>query len=473
MSENDHIGIKHVITVDDDPRTGWILSKILAHDGWTLTHFESPLEVLNSITRGNLPDLIMADLQMPEMNGIELTQRILAEFPTIPVIVMTAFGTIETAVKAIKAGAVDFVTKPIIAREIREIIKQVMKTRIKNALHGNVQTKGLDGGRDEMIGESPAFLQVIRMLNRVASKDITVLLRGESGTGKELFARTIHKLSNRNSGPFVTIDCATLPDTLMESELFGHEKGAFTDARHAKTGKFELADTGTILLDEIGNLTASSQMKILRVIQERTIERLGGNQPRHINVRLIAATNADLEESIHRSTFREDLFYRLNEITIRIPPLRSRQEDIPLLAAAFARSFAAEYEKGPMTIDPDVLGILGQYHWPGNVRELKNVMKRAVILADDVIREKDLPEELLRSIRRDTIPSHLLREDSEDPPDLKELARGEMQRIERDVILRTLEQNNWHLSKTAETLGVDRKTLRNKMRTLNVQKSES
>ncbi len=463
-----------VFTVDDDPRTGWILRKILACDEWKLEHFEIPGAVLDRLREGARPDLIMADVQMPVMDGIELTRRIRADFPSIPVLIMTAFGTIETAVKAMKAGAIEFVTKPINAREIREITRQVMRDRSRGTAGGTGRgAEGEDG--IEMIGESPAFVAALAMMRRVADTDITVLLRGESGTGKELFARALHALSSRRTAPLVTIDCATLPDPLMESELFGHEKGAFTDARANKIGKFELAHTGTILLDEIGNLTPSSQMKILRVIQERTIERLGGTQQRQIDFRLIAATNADLDDAIRRGTFREDLYYRLNEITIRIPSLRDRPEDIPLLVAHFASRFAAQFDRTVPAITPEVLQLFSRYHWPGNVRELRNVIKRAVILADNEIRERDLPEEMMRSMQRDathSIPSRLIRSGEDDVPDLKEVAREEMHRIERDIILRTLEQTRWHLSKTAELLGVDRKTLRHKMRSFQILRPE-
>ena len=461
------VEVKNIIyTVDDDQRSGWILSKILSFDNNTIKHFNSGLDLLDALKTDTIPDLILADLQMPLMDGIELLQRVHADFPEIPVVIMTAFGTIETAVRAIKAGAAEFITKPIHSKEVKEIVRKVLRDR-----------KADKGGHEgpfpnelDLVGKSPIFIEAQNMVKKIAKTDITVLLRGESGTGKEVFAQTIHDNSSRKAKPYVAIDCATLPETLMESELFGHEKGAFTDARTSRIGKFEMANGGTLFLDEIGNLTPSSQMKILRAIQERTIERLGSQKTLKIDVRIIAATNVNLEEAMHQGLFREDLYFRLNEITVWIPPLRKRPEDIELFSQHFLKVFNKEFNCEIQEIHPDTMEILKRYRWPGNVREFKNVIKRGVILAQETIRPKDLPEELLRSAQREATPQQEIEINIDHGMDLKELARIEMQRIEKKIIQDTLSATNWHLSKTSKILGVDRKTLRNKMKSYGIKK---
>lgn len=464
-----------IYIVDDDTRTGWILSKLLKNDGYTTQNFTSGFELLGLLKNGKIPDLVLSDLMMPEIIGTELIKKIHAIAPDLPVIIMTAFGTIEHAVEAMKVGAVEFVTKPINSKEIRGILKNLLKHR--NGDNGKPITRKKPTSADaekQLIGSSPAFMEAMDFARQFARTNLTVLLRGESGTGKELFALSLHEQSERKGQPFVPVDCATLPENLMESELFGHEKGAFTDAKASRAGKFEMANGGTLFLDEIGNLSIASQMKILRAIQERTIERLGSTQTQKIDVRIIAATNVNLEEAIDKGLFREDLYFRLNEVTIWLPSLRERREDIVPLARYFMQQFNDEFktdEKHVTDISEQALDVLKRYRWRGNIRELRNVIRRAVILADGIIQGKDLPKEVVRSAERDTYQVQDDEVDVDGAVDLKEMARRETMRMERRIILRTLEANNWHLSNTAKALSVDRKTLRTKIKEYDINRS--
>ncbi|MBN1297751.1 sigma-54-dependent Fis family transcriptional regulator [bacterium] len=468
-----------IFIVDDDTRTGWILSKLLTSEGYRTQSFTSGKDLMTVIRSGRIPHVVLSDLVMPDMTGNELIVAIHKVIPDLPVVIMTAYGTIEHAVNAMKAGAVEFVTKPLNTREIRGI----MKNLIRRLETGGDRLRSADSARNipaerQLIGSCPVFQEALQFVHQFADTNLTVLLRGESGTGKELFARALHELSARKDKPFVPVDCATLPENLLESELFGHERGAFTDAKISRSGKFEIADGGTLFLDEIGNLSLSSQMKILRAIQERTIERLGSTTQHRIDVRIVAATNVDLEKAIDSGAFREDLYFRLNEVTIWLPPLRNRRTDIRLLAGYFLGMFNAEFraeERAITGFSEDALDVLLRYGWRGNVRELRNVIRRAVILADEVIDVKDLPKEIVRSVERETIPSDVGEMDGDGGigdggMDLKEMARREAIRMEKVVILRALEKYGWHLSNTAQALNVDRKTLRTKIREYGIRR---
>lgn len=467
-----------IYIVDDDQRTGWILSKLLNSEGYDTRSFTVGSDLLDLLKNGRRPDVILSDLVMPEINGTEMITRIHDIVPELPVVIMTAYGTIEHAVQAMKTGAVEFVTKPINAREIRGIIKNLLKNiDAAGRPLGKSVTRSPVPALEALIGESPAFNEAMTFLRQFATTHLTVLLRGESGTGKELFARALHDLSRRKDKPFVPVDCATLPENLLESELFGHERGAFTDAKHSHSGKFEIAHGGTLFLDEIGNLSLSSQMKILRAIQERTIERLGSTTQHRIDVRIVAATNVNLEKAIERGAFRDDLYFRLNEVTIWLPPLRERMGDIRLLAAYFLDAFNREFKSGEdavSRISDAAFNVMMHYPWRGNVRELRNVIRRAVILADDEILVDHLPKEIVRSVERGGYPVTDTRnaEDIEETGeiDLKEIARRETMRMEKQIILQALEKNGWHLSNTAKALNVDRKTLRTKMREYGIRR---
>jgi DNA-binding NtrC family response regulator len=367
-----------ILVVDDEEKLRRVIELQLSAAGYDVDKAASAEEGLRLAERA---DLVLTDLKLPGMDGLELLSAIRRQNMQAPVIVMTAFGTIEVAVQAMKSGAVDFLLKPFSLDHLMAVIQKALEVR---ALRDeNRQLREELGKRyefDNIIGRSPAMQEIFATIERVAPSRATVLLAGESGVGKDLIARAIHFHSPRRDRPFVKINCTALPENLMESELFGYEKGAFTGANTTKPGKFEQADTGTVFLDEIGDVPASIQVKLLRILQEREFERLGSNKTRHIDVRVIAATNQDLRAALEQGTFREDLYYRLNVVPINIIPLRDRMQDIPFLAEHFLHKYAAEAGNRIETITPAAMSKLMSYHWPGNVRELENVIERSVVM---------------------------------------------------------------------------------------------
>jgi two-component system response regulator HydG len=400
-------------------------------------------------------DVVVTDLKMPGIDGIELCKRIVANRPDIPVIVMTAFGSMETAIAAIRAGAYDFVTKPIEMDMLALTLQRAVRHR-----HLQEQVKTLSEALarsdrfDELIGASPAMQQLYDQMSRIADTDAAVLIVGESGTGKELVARSIHKRSRRSSKPFVAVNCAALPDTLLESELFGHAKGAFTDARSERKGLFLQADGGTLFFDEIGEMPLTMQPKLLRALEESRLRPVGGDQEVAFDVRLVTATNRDLESAVEEGTFREDLYFRVNVIQLEMPPLRSRGTDTLLLAQNFVEKFAARSDKPVTGISEAVAERLLAYSWPGNVRELRNIMERAVALTRyDKLAVEDLPEKI-----RDYRSSQVFI-GGEDPTELVPVVE-----VERRYILHVLEASGGNKTLAARTLGLDRKTLYRKLR---------
>ncbi len=367
-----------ILVVEDEQKLRRVIELQLTQAGFDVDKAASAEEGLKLVERA---DLVVTDLKLPGMTGLELLAAIRRQNMNAPVIVMTAFGTIEVAVQAMKAGAIDFLLKPFSLDHLMAIVQKALEVR---ALRDeNRQLREELGKRyeyDNIIGRSPAMQEIFATIERVAPSRATVLLAGESGVGKDLIARAIHFHSPRRDRPFVKINCTALPENLMESELFGYEKGAFTGANTSKPGKFEQADTGTAFLDEIGDVPASIQVKLLRVLQEREFERLGSNKTRHIDVRVIAATNQDLRAALEQGTFREDLYYRLNVVPINIVPLRERKQDIPYLAEHFLHKYAAESGNRVQTITPAAMNKLTSYHWPGNVRELENVIERSLVM---------------------------------------------------------------------------------------------
>src|SRR5215470_2860727 len=373
---------KRILVVDDEEKLRRVIELHLISAGFDVDKARSAEEALKLVDRA---DMVITDLKLPAMDGIELLSLIRRQNAHAPVVVMTAFGTIEKAVEAMKSGATDFLLKPFSLDHLTAVVQKALEVR---ALRDENRQLKEELGRkyrwDNIIGRSPGMQQIFATIMRVAPSRATVLLAGESGVGKDLIARAIHFHSPRKDRPFVKINCTALPENLMESELFGYEKGAFTGANISKPGKFEQADTGTVLLDEIGDVPASIQVKLLRVLQEREFERLGSNKTLHIDVRVIAATNQDLRAALEQGAFREDLYYRLNVVPLNIPPLRDRKEDIPYLADFFAQKFGGELSEG-------AIERLQGYYWPGNVRELENVVERSVLLgsgprveADDI-----------------------------------------------------------------------------------------
>jgi len=405
--------------------------------------------------------LVITDLRLPTLSGLEILKIQKETDATIPVLLMTAFGTIEEAVEAMKHGAFDFVPKPIDISHLLLLIGRAVEQRrlmLENILLKEETQRAY--GIPKIIGDSPAMQTVSQAIQRVAPTDATVLLTGESGTGKEVFSRAIHQLSPRRDKPFVTVNCAAIPHTLIENELFGHEKGAYTGAFNRKAGKFELADQGTIFLDEIGELHTSVQAKVLRVIEEQSFERIGGLETIRVDTRLVAATNRNLQEQVEKKEFREDLFFRLSVIPIHIPPLRDRISDVRLLAQFFVEKFSKDLHRQGLQLSPEAARALEEYSWPGNVRELQNTIERAVILSDGkTIQPGDLNFAFQDRKRPEDFVHYLDMSGS-----LSDVSSRAAQAAEKVKIKQVLELNNWNKTQTAEALNVSYKTLLNKVK---------
>jgi DNA-binding NtrC family response regulator len=442
-----------VLIVDDDTSMCELLAEGLAQQGYDARWKASAQEALAEVEQRNF-DVVLTDINMKDMNGLELCQRATEAHPNLPVIVITAFGSMETAVQAIRAGAYDFITKPfdidVVAIAIERAVKHGLLQREVQRLQ-----RAVDESRrfDELLGASPAMKEVYDLLERVAESESTVLVSGESGTGKELVARALHRRSKRAGGPFVAINCAAMPEQLLESELFGHTKGAFTDARTARPGLFVQAKGGTIFLDEIGDMPLGLQPKLLRALQERSVRPVGGDHETPIDVRVVAASNRDLETAIEERKFREDLYYRINVIHVELPPLRARGADVLLLAQHYLEHFAAQSQKDVRSLDSEAAERLSAYAWPGNVRELANCLERAVALTrSESIGAADLPEKI-----RNYRTSHVLVA-ATDPSELVPL-----EEVEKRYILRVLEAVGGNKTLAAQVLGLDRKTLYRKL----------
>lgn len=447
-----------ILLVEDKESMAEMLRETLEAEGYHVTIARDGAEGIRMIRDGYF-DLVLSDLKLPKKDGIEVLKALKAESSRTPVIMMTAFGTIETAVTAMKEGAYDFITKPFDTDHLLLLIKRSLETR--RLLTENILLKEELSSKvwgQQIIGKSAAAVTAAHKVQKVAPGKTTVLLLGESGTGKELFARAIHNLSPRHDYPFIPINCAAIPGGLLESELFGHEKGSFTGADARKLGKFELADKGTIFLDEIAEMDATLQTKLLRVLQEGEVERVGGLRPVVIDVRIVAASNRDLEKAVEEKTFREDLFYRLNVFPITIPPLRERKDDIPLLAEFFINKFCIELKAAHKIISPDALNQLKAYPWKGNVRELENCIERAIILCDgDAI----TPDHIILN-KRQSLECTMQNLPMEGP--LEDTVREATRIAETERILRALKETRGNKSRAAELLEVSYKTLLTKIK---------
>ena len=444
-----------ILVIDDKDSMRQMLSKTLESEGYEVESAKNGERGLEKAKEKKY-DLVLADLKLPKMDGLEVLSTLKELDPEVAVIMMTAYGTIESAVEAMKQGAFDFLAKPFDTDHLNVLIKRALENRrlvAENILLREELTHHL--GYAEIIGKCEKMKEVSRLIQKVAPSDTTVLLLGESGTGKELFARAIHSLSARKKAPYVAINCAAIPRELLENELFGSEKGAYTGAVARKMGKFEIAEEGTIFLDEVGDLDIALQAKLLRVLQDRTFERLGGTKTISVNVRLIAASNTDLKKAIEKKQFREDLYYRLSVFPITIPPLRERREDIPDLAEYFVKKYCAEMKKPQKTIPKEALVLLDKYHWPGNVRELENTIERAIILCEG---KRILPEHL--AIRIPTPHEIRLREGA----GLKEVGQYAQAEAERALIVRVLNQVRGNKRKAAQALKIDYTTLFEKIK---------
>jgi two-component system response regulator AtoC len=472
---------KQILVVDDETNLRRVLSAQLARDGYDVHEAGDGEEAIAFLKEHHI-DLVITDLKMPKASGMDVLRAALRDDPSRPVVMLTAFATIENAVEALKTGAFDFITKPFDQNEVRQILKKALRTRdLANADATRDVSSGAarDGkARFGIIGESPAILDVFSILERVADTPTTVLITGESGTGKELVARALHENSSRRDRPFIKVNCAAIPKDLMESELFGHEKGAFTSAVSGKPGRFELASGGTLFLDEIGEIPNEMQVKLLRVLQESEFERVGGIKTIHVDVRLIAATNRDLKKEIAASSFREDLFYRLNVVPIVLPALRERRSDIPPLVSYFIQKFNTRLKKSLEGVEADAMERLTGYGWPGNIRELENVIERAVLFADsNRIRLDDLAVELRDGpasvdTGRGTPLPPAVSEGGTPADGLKEQVKAAMSRLERDLILRALMQTQNNVTHAARLLKISRKGLQLKMKELNLRERD-
>ena len=458
-----HDTVQMILIVEDKESMAQMLRETLESEGYSIVIARDGLEGIRQI-KENRFDLVLTDLKLPKKDGIEVLRNSKAENPLAPVIVMTAFGTIETAVTAMKEGAFDFITKPFDTDHLLLLMSRALETQ--RVLTENILLKdelSAKLGMPKIIGKSLCIHEAAQKVQKVAPAKTTVLLLGESGTGKELFARAIHNLSQRRAYPFVPINCAAIPRELLESELFGHEKGSFTGADARKLGKFELGDKGTIFLDEIAEMDLSLQAKLLRVIQEGEIERVGGIKSVRIDVRIIAASNRDIEKAAEEKLFREDLFYRLNVFPIVIPPLRERKDDIPMLVDYFVDIYCSELKTGKKTLAPDALELLINYPWKGNVRELENCIERAIILCegDTIVRDNIvLNRQMLLESSLSNLPM--------DGP-LEDSVRAAVRIAETQRISKALKETKGNKSRASELLQVSYKTLLTKIKDYRIE----
>jgi two-component system nitrogen regulation response regulator GlnG len=466
-----------LLLIDDEEDVRYSIQRIFDSPDIELATAASGEEGLKVIPKFK-PDLVLMDVRMGGMTGLETLRKIRATEPKLLVILMTAYGTTQTAIEAMKLGAYDYLLKPFDIPKFKEIVANALKAA--NDMKQVVSYQPLLESEDYelgIIGRSPQMQQVFKLIGQVAASDATALVTGESGTGKELVARAIYHHSDRSEQPFLAVNCAAIPEQLLESELFGHEKGSFTGATTQRIGKFEQCNHGTIFLDEIGDMTPTTQTKILRVLQNGTCERVGGNQPIHVDVRIIAATNKPLEAAVAAKQFREDLFYRLNVVRIHIPPLRDRRDDIPLLVNYFIEKLAREHQRQPKSIAASVIKALEKYHWPGNVRELENAIRRAHVMAkSDAILLSDLPPEISGASSGGTpVPSSSDVVGEATATDAAALARLLFQwakrdpklkiipAVERELVIQALKETNNNQVHAAKMLGITRATLRKRI----------
>ncbi|MBP1752800.1 MAG: two component, sigma54 specific, transcriptional regulator, Fis family [Geobacteraceae bacterium] len=450
-----------ILVVDDEESIRASLAGILEDENFIISFAGDGVMALEMVAK-EMPDLVLLDIWMPRMDGIETLQKLKGINPELVVIMMSGHGTIETAVKSTKMGAYDFIEKPLSLEKLLVTVRNALG--MKRLRAENDSLRELAFGDYAITGGSPAMMKLMEQIKLVAPTNASVLITGENGTGKELVARSIHYQSLRQGKPFVEVNCAAIPEELIESELFGHEKGAFTGAVAQKKGRFDLADGGTIFLDEIGDMSLKTQAKVLRILQERKFERVGGTKTIEVDVRVIAATNKILEDEIRAGNFREDLFYRLNVVPFTVPPLRERKEDIPLLTEQFLQKYCHTEGREIKTVAPETMELMKNYDWPGNVRELKNIIERLVIMTPGLsIRAADLPSYMSEAVdnRVGSAPKF------ENVLDFNTL-REAREEFEKEFILQKLEENNWNVSKTAEIIELERSNLYRKMKSYGI-----
>ncbi len=459
-----------LLIIDDEKSIRDSLSGALSDEGYRILTASSALEGFEIIRKQD-PDLILLDIWMPEMDGLTALTELRKQEITTPILIMSGHGNIETAVKATKLGAFDFMEKPVELDRVLVLIRNALAARDLSQ-ENQVLRKQISSKRP-LIGESAPMKQIQDLIKRVAPTTSSVLITGENGTGKEVIAQTIHALSNRFKKPFIEVNCAAIPEELIESELFGHEKGAFTGATSLRRGRFDLADQGTLLLDEIGDMSLKTQAKVLRILQEQKFERVGGSETHSVDVRIIAATNKDLKQEIAKGTFREDLYFRLNVIRLHVPSLRDRKEDIPLLADFFLKESATLHQKAKRHLSKEGIETLQKYSWPGNVRELRNLIERLVIL--------QAPGEEKEPIGSSELKSHLdetsMTSATEPPHGAVVLNSGKLLKdakvdFEREYIVQALRENGWNISKTSQVLGIERSYLHRRMKAFGIEEND-
>jgi two-component system NtrC family response regulator len=451
----------HILVIDDEQNYLLLLDTLLSDEGYSVTTLQDPELALEYLVESDV-DVVITDMKMPRVSGQDVLEHIKKNYQHIPVLIMTAYGSIDGAVQAMRCGAFDYIAKPFsnddLLLSVHKAVKMSEAEQQNRLLRQSLQEKH---GTHNIIGRSQGVRQILDLVTRVAPSTSNVLITGESGTGKELIAKALHFASNRKDGPFISVNCMALNPGVMESELFGHEKGSFTGATVKKRGRFELAHTGTLFLDEIGELSFDTQVKLLRVIQEHSFERVGGSESIHVDMRLVVATNKDLQQEVEQGRFREDLFYRLNVVNIHIPPLRERVEDIPLLAAHFLHTYRQENQKDIHGFAPEAIQALTAYHWPGNVRQLENVIERCVVLArGSTITMEDLPAEFKEESTQFKSAADLL------PTEID--LGSTLEKIEAALIRRALVRNNFVQVKAAETLGISKSLLQYKLKKYNI-----
>jgi two-component system response regulator AtoC len=464
--------VAHVLIVDDEMNIRRVLAAMLKREGYEATTSADGEQAMAVLAKTPV-DVVVTDLVMPRMGGMDLLKRIAIDFPDVPVIVITAHGSVDSAVAALKSGAFDYITKPFEQEELKKVIAKA--ARAHDLERQNVHLTPGENDRPPLVGESASMKAVHEMVARVADSPSTVLITGESGTGKELIAKALHQGSSRRDKPLIKVNCAAIPKDLVESELFGYERGAFTGAVGSKPGRFELADGGTLFLDEIGEVPVEMQVKLLRALQESEFERVGGIKTLHVDVRLVAATNRDLKQLIADGRFREDLYYRLAVVPIALPPLRERREDIPLLVSHFIDKYDQRLGKRVEGIEPEALELLTAYSWPGNIRELENLMERSVLFADgSTILASALPDSLReRGAIHAPTPilgvAHLGAVSAAGGASMKEIVRHAQAELEKELIVHALEETGGNVTRAAKRLQISRKSLQVKMKELGLR----
>lgn len=445
-----------VLIVDDELIVRESMSNWLMEEGYTVDTASDGNDGLECIQSKNY-DLAIFDIKMPGMDGIELLKKTKEIYPDIPILVMTAYASIDTAVQAIREGAYDYIVKPFDPENVSHIIKKAVKFKMlekENILLRKQLEKKY--GFDEIIGMSKTMEDIFKLIRTVADSEAVIMIRGESGTGKELIARAIHANSKRKYGPLIALNCGALPESLLESELFGYEKGAFTGAQYSRKGRIEMANGGTLFLDEIGDISPKTQLDLLRVLQEKIIYHLGGAKPIEIDARIVSATHCDLEKAVREGSFREDLYYRLNVVTIKVPPLRERKEDIPILTNHFLHKFSIANSRSIDNISSEAMKAIIDYNWPGNIRELQNIIEQAVVICkENEIGIEDLPDTMRNVITKTG----------------DETTARTLDEFEKQHITKILNTNLWNISKTAKELDIDRVTLYNKIKKYKIEKN--